>query len=66
MADNLPTTCQKCGKPGLVYRLGNRFYCPSCLREKRPPLSYRGPERRRRLLNTTGFTRRSSDLAHHR
>ncbi len=56
-----PTSCEACGKGGLLYALEGHHYCPTCLSKKRPPLPYRGPERRRRNNNAVGFTRRSTD-----
>ena len=56
-----PTTCESCGKEGLVYAFQGHHYCPVCLSKKRPPLAYRGPERRRGNRNVLGFTRRSTD-----
>ncbi len=49
-----------CGKGGVLYLVEEKPYCPACMYEKRPPLSYDGPERRRRPVSTP-FTRRDED-----
>jgi hypothetical protein len=49
-----------CGKGGVLYLVEGKPYCPACMYEKRPPLSYDGPERRRRPVSTP-FTRRGGD-----
>ena len=41
------TTCSLCGTGGLLYRFEGKSYCPACLAKRRPPLPYRGPERRK-------------------
>jgi len=56
-----PTRCESCGKSGIVYVVEGRYLCPSCTTKQRPPLPYRGPERRRGLPNPLGFRRRSTD-----
>ena len=56
-----PSACESCGKKGLVYAFEGRYYCPACLSRIKPPLPYRGPERRRSNRNVLGFTRRSTD-----
>ena len=57
----VPSVCEECGKGGLIYGHEGHFYCPACLAKKRPPLSYRGPERRRGRGNIVGFVRRDND-----
>jgi hypothetical protein len=58
-----PNRCESCGKTGIVYILDGRYLCPACMSKHRPPLPYRGPERRRGLPNPLGFRRRATDSA---
>ena len=60
-ASNDRLTCQMCGKEGMLYMLEGKPYCPTCLSKKRPPLDYRGPERRRGQ-RPTPFLRRTTDF----
>jgi hypothetical protein len=54
-------SCSMCGKDGIVYMLEGSPLCPSCMTKKRPPLRYKGPERRR-IQKPTMYLRREGDF----
>ncbi len=60
MSDEPILTCTDCGKGGVIYMVDGEPVCSRCMTKRRPPLSYKGPDRRRRQIPTP-FLRRASD-----
>ena len=60
MSDEAPLTCVDCGKGGIIYMVDGDPVCSGCMTKHRPPLTYKGPDRRRRQVPTM-FLRRSTD-----
>jgi len=52
--------CTDCGAEGIIYMIDGEPVCSRCMSKRRPPLNYRGPDRRRRQVSTM-FLRRATD-----
>jgi DNA-directed RNA polymerase subunit RPC12/RpoP len=52
--------CTDCGAEGIIYMVDGEPVCSRCMSKRRPPLTYNGPDRRRRQAPTP-FLRRETD-----
>ena len=60
VGDDAKLKCTDCGAEGIIYMVDGEPVCSRCMTRRRPPLTYKGPDRRRRQV-ATPFLRRASD-----
>ena len=60
MSEDAKLKCTDCGAEGIIYMIEGQPVCSRCMSKRRPPLTYKGPDRRRRQVSTM-FLRRATD-----